>query len=465
MDDLFQPIPFDREMILKYDRPGPRYTSYPTAPQFTDDFGPAEYQRLLSRSGETDRPLSLYVHVPFCDVRCFFCGCNVTISRDRTWGRRYLPMIAREVEMAARRLNAERREVVQVHWGGGTPTFLPAEDLTELMAILRGSFRFSPDAEIGVEVDPREATPEQLDALAAAGVNRLSVGLQDLDPDVQKAVNRVQGLEETWHLLEGARARGIDSLNVDLIYGLPLQTPERFAATVREVLRMSPDRLALFNFAYLPSMFKHQKAIDAASLPDPEAKLRMLEETISALTRPNDGAGYVFIGMDHFAKPGDPLAQALRDRTLTRNFQGYTTCGDSDLVAFGVSSISHVAGGFAQNTKTIHEYAAALQEDRFATCRGLDMTPEDHLRRDVILRLMCHFRLDKRDVESRWGIDFDRHFADGLAQLAPMIEDGLVEVTPDRLEVTPRGRLLVRNIAMPFDAYLGATAARFSRTI
>ncbi|HEY3571156.1 MAG TPA: oxygen-independent coproporphyrinogen III oxidase [Thermoanaerobaculia bacterium] len=463
MDDLWQPIRFDREMIVKYDRPGPRYTSYPTAPQLTDDFGPLQYREVLARSGAeaSPRPLSLYVHVPFCDVRCFFCGCNVTISRDRTWGRRYLPMLAREVEMAAALLQAGRREVVQVHWGGGTPTFLPADDLRELMAILRRSFRLSPDCEIGVEVDPREASPGQLDALAESGVNRLSFGLQDLNPEVQKAVNRIQSVEETWGVMRGARERGIDSLNVDLIYGLPLQTPERFAATVQEVLRMSPDRLALFNFAYLPEMFKHQRAIDPLALPDPAAKLRMLEETIAALTT----AGYVFIGMDHFAKPGDPLAQALRSRTLTRNFQGYTTHGDCDLVAFGVSSISHVAGGFAQNVKSLHEYATAMQEGRFATCRGLDMTPEDHLRRDVILRLMCDFRLDKREVERRYGIDFDNHFAADLPKLAPMIDDGLVEATPDRIEVTPLGRLLVRNIAMSFDAYLGANTTRFSRTV
>ncbi|HKV13210.1 MAG TPA: oxygen-independent coproporphyrinogen III oxidase [Thermoanaerobaculia bacterium] len=463
MNDLFQPICFDRDLIAKYDRPGPRYTSYPTAPQFTDDFGPAEYRRVLARSGEkSDKPLSLYVHIPFCDVRCFFCGCNVTISRDRTWGKRYLPMLAREIEMAAGLLRADRREVIQVHWGGGTPTFLPAEDLLELMGLLRQWFRFAPDCEIGVEVDPREATPAQLDALAAAGVNRMSVGLQDLDPEVQRAVNRVQSLEETWAVLDGARARGIQSFNVDLIYGLPHQTPERFAATVREVLRMSPDRLALFNFAYLPQMFKHQTAIDAAALPDPEAKLRMLEETSNTLAQ----AGYVFIGMDHFAKPEDPLAQALKNRTLHRNFQGYTTCGETDLVGFGVSSISFVDGGFAQNVKTIAEYSEAMQAGRFATCRGLDINADDYLRRDVILRLMCDFRLDKRDVERRYGVDFDRYFGADVAKLAPMVADGLVEVSPDRIEVTPVGRLLVRNIAMCFDAYLSAApATRFSRTV
>ena len=465
MDDLWQPIRFDREMIVKYDRPGPRYTSYPTAPQFEEGFGSADFASLLARSGEqAERPLSLYVHVPFCDVRCFFCGCNVTISRDRTWGKRYLPMLAREMEKAAALLRADRREVIQIHWGGGTPTFLPAEDLTELMGLLRRYFRFAQDCEIGVEIDPRECTPEQLDALAGGGFNRLSMGLQDLNPQVQKAVNRVQSVEETWAVMNAARSRGMTSLNVDLIYGLPFQTPETFAATVREVVRMSPDRLALFNFAYLPSMFAHQRPIDPAALPAPADKLTMLEQSIATLTE----AGYIFIGMDHFAKPGDPLAQALRDRTLNRNFQGYTTCAESDLVAFGVSSISEVAGGYAQNTKTLREYGDAMQAGRFATCRGLVMSDEDLLRHDVVMKVMCHFRLDKREIETTHGIDFDRHFAADLASLEPMAADGLVELGDGTIEVTPRGRLLVRNVAMAFDGYLNSTAGapvRYSRTV
>lgn len=462
MEDLWQPVRFDRDMIVKYDRPGPRYTSYPTAPRFTESFGSTEYAGLLARSGTLrSRPLSLYVHIPFCDVRCFFCGCNVTISRDRTWGKRYLPMLAREIELAAGLLRADRRQVMQIHWGGGTPTFLPAEDLAELMTLLRRNFRLAADCETGVEIDPRKCTPEQLDTLAASGVNRLSMGIQDLNPEVQRAVNRVQSAADTWAVMEAARARGISSLNVDLIYGLPHQTPETFAATVREVVRMSPDRLALFNFAYLPAMFRHQRTIDAAALPAPEAKLAMLEQSIAALTE----AGYVFIGMDHFAKPSDPLAQALRDRTLTRNFQGYSTCGHSDLVAFGVSSISEVGGGYAQNTKTLRDYGDAVQAGRFATCRGLRLSLDDALRHDVIMKLMCHFRLDKRTIEAAHGIDFDRHFSREMAQLAPMIDDGLVEVSADQIEITPPGRLLVRNVAMAFDAYLGTTEARFSRTV
>jgi oxygen-independent coproporphyrinogen-3 oxidase len=462
MNDLWQPVPFDREMLVKYDRPGPRYTSYPTAPQFEEGFGTIDYAGLLGGSGVLrDRPLSLYVHIPFCDVRCFFCGCNVTISRDRTWGKRYLPMLEREMRLAAGLLRAGQRETVQVHWGGGTPTFLPAEDLAELMQLLRRHFRFAGDCEISVEIDPRECEPDQLDALAAGGVNRLSMGVQDLNPQVQRAVNRVQSAAETWAVMDGARARGITSLNVDLIYGLPHQTPETFAATVAEVIRMSPDRLALFNFAYLPEAFRHQKVIDRAALPAPDAKLTMLEQSIAALT----AAGYVFIGMDHFAKPSDPLAQALRERTLTRNFQGYSTCARSELVGFGVSAISEVGGGYAQNAKTLRDYGDAVLSGRFATQRGLRMTPEDVLRHDVIMKLMCHFRLDKREIETAHGVDFDRWFAADLAKLAPMSDDGLVEISEDRIEITPLGRLLVRNVAMAFDAYLGKAAVKYSRTV
>jgi oxygen-independent coproporphyrinogen III oxidase len=462
MSDLWQPIQFDREMIRKYDRPGPRYTSYPTAPWFSADFGSAQYTELLSKSARTSRPLSLYVHVPFCDVRCFFCGCNVTISRDRSWGKRYLPWLEREMAGAAARLGAAGREVVQIHWGGGTPTFLPAEDLAGLMAIIRRHFHLAADCEIGIEIDPRECTVDQMDALAASGMNRLSMGLQELDPKVQLAVNRVQTAEQTWDILNGFRERGVTSANIDLIYGLPHQTPEKLAETMAEVLRMGPDRLALFNFAYLPSLFPHQKTIDPATLPSAESKLRMLEEAIATLT----GAGYVFIGMDHFARPEDPLAQALRDRTLNRNFQGYSTCAETDLIAFGVSSISEVAGGYAQNVKTVSEYHHAIDGGRFATCRGLIRTGEDQLRRDVIWDLMCHFRIDKDAVEQQHGIVFDTFFADEIASLAPLAADGLIELERERIEVTPLGRLLVRNVAMAFDAYLTpASAVRYSRTV
>lgn len=455
-------VRFDAATVRKYDVAGPRYTSYPAAPHFRSGFGDADARALLRTSRERGGPLSLYVHIPFCQRRCFFCGCNVIISRDRAWGQRYLPWIEREAAMAAELLGAAERDTVQVHWGGGTPTFLPAADLRALMAILRRHFRFADRCEIGVEVDPRVCADDQLDALAEAGVNRLSLGVQDVDAAVQRAVNRVQPLEMTLAVLDGAKRRGMTSVNLDLIYGLPHQTPESFARTVEATIALRPDRLAVFNFAYLPQTFKHQTVIDAAALPSPDEKLRMLGDTLATLT----GAGYVFIGMDHFARPDDPLALALAEGTLTRNFQGYSTHADADLVAFGVSSISAVGGGYAQNHKELRDYAAAVEAGRLPTCRGLVMSEDDVLRRRVILDLMCNFRLDKRAIERRFAIDFDRYFADARAALEPLAEDDLVVLGPDSIEVTALGRMLVRNVAMPFDAYLDAAPrVRYSRTV
>ena len=456
------PVAFDRALVAKYDRPGPRYTSYPTAPHFSDAFGAVDYAALLGASRERRLPLSLYVHVPFCRTRCLFCGCNVVIARDAGRASAYLPLLEREMDRAAELLGAAEREVTQVHWGGGTPTFLAPPELTALAAALRARFRLSPDCEFGVEVDPRRATPEHLDALAEAGVNRLSLGVQDLDPKVQWAIRRVQPAEQTWAVLDGARRRGMTSLNVDLIYGLPHQTPESFAATVAEVVRMRPDRVALFNFAYLPQALPHQRAIDAAALPGADAKLTILEQSIGTLT----GAGWTFIGMDHFALPDDPLARALADRTLTRNFQGYATGGAADLVGFGSSAISQVADGYAQNEHDLPAYRSAIEAGELATCRGVALTPDDLLRREVIFALMGSFRVDKAEVEARWGVDFDRRFAAELAALAPLADDGLVELSASALEVTPIGRLLVRNVAMAFDARLAARPEiQYSRTV
>jgi oxygen-independent coproporphyrinogen-3 oxidase len=460
--DLWEPPPFDRALLRKYDVAGPRYTSYPTAPFFRDDFGAAGYERLLRRSAEGGAPLSLYVHVPFCDTRCLFCGCNVTVARDRSRASHYLHHLAMEVRRVAALAGAAGRRVVQVHWGGGTPTFLPPAEIAALGALLREEFPFAEGVEFGVEVDPRRCSEEQLDALAAAGVNRLSLGVQDVDPQVQAAVHRIQPLEMTQRVVEGARRRGIGSLNVDLIYGLPHQTAASFARTVQEVLTLAPDRLAVFNFAFLPEMLAHQRALDPATMPGPDEKLTILDEVIATLT----GAGYVFIGMDHFARPEDPLARELRARTLTRNFQGYSTHGDADLLGLGSSSIGQLAGGYAQNEREVGPYQQAAAHDGLATCRGLELTADDELRRDVIGRLMCHFRLDKAEVGERHGIDFDRHFAAELQRLRPLAEDGLVVDEGQRLEVTPLGRLLVRNVAMAFDAYLGVRPGqRFSRTV
>ncbi len=456
------PAQLDRRLVRKYDGGGPRYTSYPSAPAFQESFGPREHAALLAASARGGAPLSLYFHVPFCATRCLFCGCNVVISRDRGWGERYLPLLEREMEMAEDGLGAGRREVVQVHWGGGSPTFLPPCDLTALMAAIRWRFRLAAECEISVEVDPREASPAHLDALAEAGVNRLSLGVQDLDPNVQRAIRRVQTAELTRGVVEGVRGRGIAGINVDLIYGLPYQTVPGFLATVREVLEMAPDRLAIYNFAYLPARLRHQRALDPAALPGAEEKLSLLEEAVREITT----AGYVFIGMDHFARPDDPLAQALRDGTLTRNFQGYSTHGGVDLAGFGVSAISAVGGGYAQNLRTLPGYRAAIEAGTLATEKGLELTAEDRLRRDVIHDLMCHFALDKSAIGRRHGIDFDRHFAAELESLEPLAGDGLVDLFPGRIEVTPRGRFVVRNVAMAFDAYLAAQpSVLYSRTV
>jgi len=330
------------------------------------------------------------------------------------------------------------------------------------MAATRASFNLAPDCEVSVEVDPRQASPEQLSALAAAGFNRMSLGVQDLDARVQQAVGRVQPADLVWEVLARARALGIGSVNVDLIYGLPYQTPASFAATLDEVVRMAPDRLALFNFAYLPGLFPHQKALAPEALPDAETKLAILEQSVEGLTR----AGYVFIGMDHFARPEDSLAKALRHGTMTRNFQGYSTHAETDLIGLGVSSIGKVAGGYAQNAKELPAYRAAIEAGRLATSRGLALGADDHLRREVIMALMCQFRLDKLAVERRHAIVFDDYFADALEELGPLHADGLVELYRDRLEVTAPGRLMVRNVAMAFDAYLHSDAqVRYSRTV
>lgn len=454
-------IAVDRDLIRKYDGPGPRYTSYPTAPNF-QELGTADYERLLASSARGGRRLSLYVHLPFCRTLCFYCGCNVTISRSLERGRVYLDLVEREIAAAAERLGGDEREVVQIHLGGGTPNFFPPAMLGELLARFQRHFRLHPQCEIGVEVDPRTMTPAHLDAFAAAGVNRLSAGLQDLEPQVQEAINRVQSEAETRAVVDGAHARGIESVNLDLIYGLPHQTPASFARTLDAAIAMAPERFAVFNFAYLPEMLRHQRVIDREALPSPEDKLTILEATYEKLA----AAGYVAIGMDHFARGEDPLAQALLDRSLTRNFQGYSTWGETDLVGFGASAIGLVGGGYAQNVKTVAEYQERIAADGFATCRGLVLSPEDELRRDVILELMCHLHLDFAEIGRRHDIDFRRHFVAELAALGPLASDGLVELGRGTIDVTPAGRLLVRNVAMVFDEYLARNReVKFSRTV
>ena len=461
-----QSTEFDLDLIRKYDRSGPRYTSYPTAPQFHEGFGPAEYRAAAaaSNAAEPARGLSLYFHIPFCDTLCFYCACNKIATKNRARAVTYLDYLFREIELQGALFDGDRT-VDQLHLGGGTPTFLDPEQMRALMAKVGEHFRLRQDdsGDYGIEVDPRAAGAETIAALREIGFNRLSVGVQDFDPKVQEAVNRIQPAEMTFGVLEAARAQGFHSLSLDLMYGLPHQTEASFLATLDAVIEARPDRLAVFNYAHLPDMFPAQRRIDEADLPDPAEKLAILGRTIEHLTE----AGYVYIGMDHFALPDDELALAQREGLLHRNFQGYSTHADCDLVAMGVTGIGSVDGTYSQNVRGLEDYYAALDAGELPVFRGYELTAEDHLRRAVITRIMCDFALDFGWVETRYGIDFHEHFADELADLGEMADDGLLELTREGLSVTPPGRLLIRNIAMVFDAYLRARegAQRYSKVI
>ncbi|HEX5041677.1 MAG TPA: oxygen-independent coproporphyrinogen III oxidase [Candidatus Polarisedimenticolaceae bacterium] len=455
------------ELLRRYDRPGPRYTSYPTAVEFNEGYDEAEYRRRLALANrEADKPLSLYVHLPFCSQRCTFCGCNVVISRKHDISANYLDYLHREIDLLAEQL-PERRRVSQYHWGGGTPTYQTVAEMRALHGKLTSHFQLEPDAEVALEVDPRVTTREQMEALREMGFNRLSMGVQDFTPDVQAAVNRNQSEEQTRVLYEMARAMGFHSVNMDLIYGLPRQTPESFARAIDTLLGMRPDRVAVYSFALVPWIKAQQKYIDPRELPAPETKLRLFciarEKFLTA--------GYVAIGMDHFALPEDELARAIENRTLHRNFMGYTVKMGADMVGLGVSAIGDVAGSFAQNVKKLSQYYAALEGGRFPIERGYSLDEDDKLRRDVITRLMCTFHLDIPEIEERHRIHFQRYFAQDLAALAAPdgpVAHGFLEIHRDRLEVVGDGRLFVRNVCMAFDRYLRAKNLEkptFSRTI
>ncbi len=455
---------FDKEKILKYDKPGPRYTSYPAAPYFHEGFGTKEYEKEITRTNAAPDPppLSLYFHLPFCQSVCYFCGCNVTFTKDKSLGDVYVDHLLLEMDALKSRLKPSRK-VAQVHWGGGTPTFIPAPALKKLWEGIRERFDFEPGAEIGVEIDPRAVTEEHLQLFADGGFNRISMGIQDYDAEVQKAVHRVQPQELTEGIFNRCRQLGFTSINVDLIYGLPYQTASRFASTVEKIIKMGPDRIAVFNFAYLPEMIGHQRAIPREAMPSPSEKLDILEMVAEKFT----SNGYLYVGMDHFARPDDELCKALKERTLYRNFQGYTTKAGCDLYGVGVTSIGQVGRCYVQNRKELKAYQEAVKADGLAAFRGVLLTDDDVMRRDVITKLMCHFVLYKKEIESAYGVSFDETFSDALRDLKPMEEDGLVALHGDRIEVTPLGRLLVRNIAMPFDAYLRkqGESNRFSRTV
>jgi len=458
-----QTIEFDLDLIRKYDRSGPRYTSYPTAVQFHDGFGEAEYQAAAARGNAAGRPLSLYFHIPFCDTVCFYCACNKIATKDRSKAQPYLDLLYKEMAMQAALFDKSRR-VEQLHWGGGTPTFISRDQMRELMAETRRHFTLADDdiGEYSIEIDPREADAETIALLREIGFNRISMGVQDFDERVQRAVNRIQSEQETLAVLEAARANGFRSVSIDLIYGLPHQTAASFGRTLDRVLAVGPDRLSIFNYAHLPSLFPPQRRINETELPSPQEKLDILQSSIQRLTE----AGYVYIGMDHFARPDDELAIAQRDHSLYRNFQGYSTHADCDLIGLGITSISMVDNTYAQNHKTLEEYRQTIEQGRLPLFRGVALTRDDEIRRDVITRLICHFELAFAEIEARWGIRFADYFADELKGLADMQTDRLLELDAQSIRVLPAGRLLIRNICMTFDAYLKQKAgSSFSKVI
>lgn len=461
------------DLIEKYSRPGPRYTSYPPVPYWPQGYGPERYQEALAQLGQrvrTDpgRAVSVYVHIPFCERRCTFCACNVVISRAHERGSAYVVTVLKEMDLAAAAMGGNRPRIKQLHWGGGTPTWLSAGELAELYRGIEARFEMDPQREQSIEVDPRVTTPEQLGTLRSLGLNRLSMGVQDIDPTVQDAINRHQSVDQTAAIINQARALGISGITVDLVYGLPYQTPESFRRTVRTAIDLGVDRAAVYNFAYLPDRVRHQRAIRAETLPGARTRMELFRIAAAEFA----SAGYDMIGMDHFAKATDELSLARRDGSMQRNFMGYTTRAGCDLLAFGVSAISRVGRDFAQNAKTTEEYAAAVERGELPICHGMRLSDEDVVRESVIQQIMCYGRVDL-DVAGS-GLDLlasDR----AAAVLRELIGDGLVTLRGRVLDVTPLGRYFVRNIAMVFDGYLGRPPAaagegrpvqvRFSKTV
>lgn len=456
---------FDANLIARYGGEGPRYTSYPTADRFSEKFTETDFRAAIADSNRLPIPadLSIYVHVPFCRSPCFYCGCNRVITRSPTAGAEFLDDLQQELALLAPAFDTDRI-VRQVHLGGGTPTFLSAAQIGHLMKQLGDHFPLSRDGEFGLEVDPRTVDPAAIRELKQVGFNRISIGVQDLDPAVQAAVNRVHDEATVAALIGAARGAGFDSVSMDLIYGLPLQTPESFARTVEAVVRMRPDRISLFNYAHMPHLFKAQRRIDPDDLPSAVDRLDIFHDT---LTRFLD-AGYEFIGLDHFALPDDPLARARADGSLVRNFQGYSTGGDLDLIGFGPSAISRIGDSFAQNHRGLDPWKQVIAEGRFPVARGLTRTTDDRLRADVISRIMCQGMVDFSEFEKFYELSFRAYFADELDRLQPMAEDGLIEWTDEGFQVTPTGLLFLRAIARVFDAWLapaGNQHKRFSRIV
>ena len=460
------PIPVSLGLLQKFDVAGPRYTSYPTADRFVEAFGDEEYKRTLAQrfndDGARPQPLSLYVHIPFCDSLCYYCACNKVITKHHSRSAEYLRYLALELALHTD-LIGKGRVVSQLHLGGGSPTFMNDDELRALMALLQQHFQLAPGAELSIEVDPRTVNVARIDALASMGFNRLSFGVQDFDPAVQKAVHRVQPAEQVFTLVHAARERGFDSINVDLIYGLPLQSPASFDRTLAQITELRPDRIALYGYAHLPQRFKPQRRIHDAELPTASAKVAMLARSLEALL----AVGYVYVGMDHFALPNDPLAVAKRQGRLHRNFQGYSTQPDCDLIALGVSSIGRVGATYSQNAKTLDDYYDLLNHGRFPVVRGLALTRDDLLRRAVIMAIMCQGAVHFESIALAYLVDFQRYFATELEALKPLAEQGMVTVDADSIEVTDTGWFFVRAVAMVFDRHLQANLHlnRFSKIL
>jgi len=444
---------FPAELITKYGLTGPRYTSYPTALQFHEGFDAEAYQRHVQNTNDDliPRPLSLYVHLPFCKELCYYCACNKKVTRNTELAELYLQHLDKEIAMQGRLFDADR-QVIQLHFGGGTPTYYDDIQLKHIVEQLSRNFLLSRSAsrEFSIEIDPRTVNAERIAHLAEIGFNRVSMGIQDFDPAVQKAVNRIQDEDETLRLIDAARASGFNSVSVDLIYGLPLQTAKSFEKTIDSVLTVRPDRLSVYNYAHLPHIFRAQRMINTQDVPVPEVRLQLLASTISKLVE----AGYVYIGMDHFALPDDELSLAREDGTLQRNFQGYSTCRETDLVGMGVSAIGKVGNSFVQNLKDIRDWQAAIDAGSLPVWRGLSLSGEDKLRRDVISAIMCQGNIRFEEFEQKYKIDFSTHFAPELQSLKPLESDGLIKLSEDSFEVSPTGLLLLRVIAMKFDEYL-----------
>ena len=461
-----QKIVFDLELINRYDKTGPRYTSYPTAVQFTENYAEKDYRvwAFESNNDPIPAPLSLYLHIPFCNTICYYCACNKIVTKDYNKASAYVQLLKKEIGLQAELFDRDR-PVLQMHWGGGTPSYLKDEHVRELPDTVNSHFSLASDAdgEFAIEVDPRTVDADRIRTLREVGFNRISFGVQDFNPEVQDAINRLNSKEQIITVINAARDAAFHSINIDLMYGLPKQTLESFADTIRSTIEVSPDRIAVYNYAHLPEMFKPQRRINEDELPSPQDKLDMLQQTIDML----QNAGYVYIGMDHFAKHDDEMVRAQQNGSLYRNFQGYSTNADCDVVAMGITAIGRIGDNYSQNTRSLDEYEALVGKGVIPVFRGLELEPDDLLRKEVINQIMCYFRLDIAKLETKWGIDFSEYFEHEFERLRVMEKDGLIRFTDEAIEVLPAGRLLARSVCMEFDRYLQAKELqqRFSKVI